>query len=53
MRENRSLFFVSQMVWYFIDGVKPPYGLPASVYGMTEYVVDFKEQDYTLSFGKA
>ncbi|MCB0661453.1 MAG: arginase family protein [Saprospiraceae bacterium] len=51
---DQTAILIAQMVWYFIDGVKNrKMDFPASVYGLTEYIVDFKDQDITLSFWKS
>lgn len=51
---DQTAIQIAQMVWYFIDGVKNrKMDFPASVYGLTEYIVDFKDLDTTLSFWKS
>lgn len=45
---------VAQMIWYFIDGFYQRKGdFPASMEGLVEYIVDFKGQDYQLTFWRS
>ena len=51
---QRSAQAVAQMMWYFIEGFfhrKNDY--PASVGGLTEYIVDLKDQEDKLIFWKS
>lgn len=44
----------AQMIWYFIEGFcNRKYDYPVSNSGMTEYVVDYKDYDYQLTFWKS
>jgi formiminoglutamase len=52
--QHRSAQAVAQMLWYFMEGFyhrKNDY--PASVGGLTEYIVDLKDQDDKLVFWKS
>lgn len=52
--KGQSAQIVAQMVWYFMDGFcarKKDY--PVSNSGMTEYVVDYKNYDYQITFWKS
>lgn len=45
---------ITQLVWYFIEGVfnrKSDY--PVSTDGLTEYIVDYREHDWSLTFWKS
>ncbi len=45
---------IAQLIWYFVDGFnqrKNDY--PASSDSLVEYIVDFKNQDYQLTFWKS
>ncbi len=53
-RDEQTAQVVAQMVWYFLDGYfnrKNDY--PASTDGLTEYIVDFKDHDWSLTFWKS
>ncbi|MEZ4920061.1 MAG: hypothetical protein R2792_13235 [Saprospiraceae bacterium] len=53
-RESMSAQAVAQLVWYFMDGVfnrKNDY--PVSKTSLTEYVVDYPQMNYQLSFWKS
>jgi formiminoglutamase len=44
----------AQAVWYFLEGVTHRCGdFPASVHGMTEYIVDMQKLTYQLTFWKS
>ncbi len=45
---------VAQLIWYFIDGFyHRKNDFPASLDGLTEYIVDFKDGDFHLTFWKS
>lgn len=45
---------LAQMVWYFFDGFANRRGdFPASMDGLTEYIVDFKSHDHSFTFWKS
>ncbi len=45
---------VAQMVWYFIEGfANRKNDFPVSTDGLMEYIVDFKQMDYQLTFWKS
>lgn len=45
---------VAQMAWYFLDGFYNRKGdFPVSTDGLAEYIVDFKQQDYQLTFWRS
>jgi len=45
---------LAQMVWYFFDGFANRKGdFPASMDGLTEYIVDFKGHDHPFTFWKS
>ena len=51
---QQSAKVTSQLIWYCIDGFynrKNDY--PYSINGLTEYIVDTKKNDYTLTFWKS
>ncbi len=53
-REQQTAQAVSQMLWYFLEGFfnrKNDY--PASKDGLTEYIVDFRQLHYQLTFWKS
>lgn len=53
-RKVQTAQAVAQMIWYFIDGFynrKNDY--PVSNEGLVEYIVDFKNQEYQLTFWKS
>lgn len=53
-RKGQTAQAVAQMIWYFIDGFynrKNDY--PVSNEGLVEYIVDFKNQEYQLTFWKS
>ena len=53
-RDGQTAQVASQLVWYFLDGYfnrKSDY--PASTDGLTEYIVDFKDHDWSLTFWKS
>ncbi len=50
----QSAQLIAQMVWYFMDGyVNRKKDYPVTNTGMTEYVVDFKDIDYQITFWKS
>lgn len=53
-RDQQTAQAVSQLVWYFIDGFfnrKNDY--PVSKEGLTEYIVEFRQYNYQLTFWKS
>ena len=51
---GRSAQVMAQMVWYFFDGFANRKGdFPASMDGLTEYLVDFKNLDQPFTFWKS
>ena len=53
-REGQTAQVAGQMVWYFLEGFfnrKKDY--PVSTAGLTEYVVDFRQLNYQLTFWKS
>lgn len=45
---------VAQMIWYFIDGFYNRKGdFPATMEGLAEYIVDFKDHDYQITFWRS
>jgi formiminoglutamase len=53
-RERQTAQVAAQMLWYFLEGLFARKGdYPASTAGLTEYVVDFRKQNYQLTFWKS
>lgn len=55
-KDNQQLTaqVVAQMLWYFTDGVAHrKQDFPVSTEGLTEYVVDLKDLNHTLTFWKS
>jgi formiminoglutamase len=53
-REGQTAQVVGQMIWYFLEGFFSRKGdYPASTSGLTEYVVDFRQLNYQLTFWKS
>lgn len=53
-REGQTAHVAAQMAWYFLEGFfnrKKDY--PVSTAGLTEYVVDFRQLHYQLTFWKS
>lgn len=53
-RSQQTAHVIAQLVWYFLDGVfnrKNDY--PASKDGLTEYIVEFRQYNYQLTFWKS
>ena len=53
-REGQTAQVASQMIWYFLEGFfnrKKDY--PVSTAGLTEYVVEFRQLNYQLTFWKS
>lgn len=45
---------IAQMIWYFLDGFyNRKNDFPVSTDGLVEYIVDFKNMDYQLTFWKS
>jgi formiminoglutamase len=52
--QARTAQVVAQMAWYFLDGLaNRRQDFPASMDGLTEYIVDFKGHDHTFTFWKS
>jgi formiminoglutamase len=53
-REGQSAQAAAQMVWYFLEGFYNRKGdYPVSTAGLTEYVVDFRQMNYQITFWKS
>lgn len=53
-RDNQTAQAISQMVWYFMEGFfNRKNDFPASKDGLTEYIVDFRQLNYQLTFWKS
>jgi formiminoglutamase len=53
-RDQQTAQVIAQLIWYFLDGVfqrKNDY--PASKDGLTEYIVEFRQYNYQLTFWKS
>ncbi|MFK8102414.1 MAG: arginase family protein [Saprospiraceae bacterium] len=51
---NQTAQVIAQLIWYFLDGLSNrKHDYPASLDGLTEYIVGFKSQNYTLTFWKS
>jgi formiminoglutamase len=51
---GRSAQVMSQLLWYFFDGFSNRRSdFPASMDGLTEYIVDFKGHDHPFTFWKS
>lgn len=45
---------IAQIIWYFIDGFSNrKFDFPASMDGLTEYIVDLKSLDYQITFWRS
>ena len=50
-RYHATAKVIAQLIWYFLDGVYHRKGdFPVSTQGLTEYIVDFKTQEYQITF---
>lgn len=53
-KHDQTAQAVSQMIWYFIEGFfHRKNDFPASKDGLTEYIVDFREMNYQLTFWRS
>jgi formiminoglutamase len=53
-RDGQTAQVVSQIIWYFLDGFfNRKNDFPVSSDGLTEYIVDFKDHDWSLTFWKS
>ncbi|MEO0338992.1 MAG: arginase, partial [Bacteroidota bacterium] len=53
-RRGESALAVAQMIWYFMEGFyNRKNDFPISTDGLVEYIVDFKQLDYQLTFWKS
>jgi formiminoglutamase len=53
-RDAQTAQVVAQMVWYFIEGLhNRKNDFPVSTDGLVEYIVDFKQMEYQLTFWKS
>ncbi|MBK6932229.1 MAG: hypothetical protein IPH12_15745 [Saprospirales bacterium] len=53
-RERLTTQAISQMLWYFLEGFfNRKNDFPASKDGLTEYIVDFRQLQYQLTFWKS
>lgn len=51
---GRTAQVQAQLIWYFFDGFSSRWGdFPASMDGLTEYIVDFKGHDHPFTFWKS
>jgi formiminoglutamase len=53
-QRGQTAQLAAQMVWYFIHGYHSRWGdFPASMDGLVEYIVDYKELEYQLTFWRS
>lgn len=53
-RKGQTANVLAQMVWYFLDGLSHRKGdFPITTEGLTEYIVELKNLDYTVTFWKS
>jgi len=53
-RNQQTAIAVSQMVWYFLEGFfNRKNDFPASTDSLTEYIVDFRQMNYQITFWKS
>ncbi len=53
-RKAQTANVLAQMIWYFIDGLSHRKGdFPISTEGLTEYIVEVKSLDFTVTFWKS
>ncbi|MEL6638217.1 MAG: arginase, partial [Bacteroidota bacterium] len=53
-QRDQTAQVVAQLIWYFVDGVyhrKNDY--PSSTDSLVEYIVDFRDQEYQITFWKS
>lgn len=52
--QGQSAMAMAELLWYFLDGFHQRKGdYPASIEGLTEYIVELKRYDYQLTFWKS
>lgn len=52
--DQHTAFVMAEIVWYFLDGLYHRKGdFPVSTEGLTEYIVELKKYNYTLTFWKS
>ena len=53
-KNGQTAKVVAQLIWYFLDGVYARKNdFPATMSGLTEYIVSFKNHDYEITFWKS
>jgi formiminoglutamase len=53
-KDGQTAQVIAQMIWYFLDGFyNRKNDFPVSTDGLVEYIVDFKDLDYQLTFWKS
>lgn len=53
-RKAQTANVLAQMIWYFLDGLSHRKGdFPISTEGLTEYIVEVKSLDFTVTFWKS
>lgn len=53
-KNGQTAKVVAQLIWYFLDGVyHRKSDFPATMSGLTEYIVAFKSHDYEITFWKS
>lgn len=53
-RKSQTANVLAQMIWYFLDGLSHRKGdFPITTDGLTEYIVELKTLDYTVTFWKS
>lgn len=53
-KRQQTAQVMAQMIWYFIEGFySRKNDFPVSTEGLVEYIVDFKDHDYQLTFWKS
>jgi formiminoglutamase len=53
-RKGQTAKVVAQMIWYFLDGLCQRKGdFPMSTEGLTEYIVELKSLEFTVTFWKS
>ncbi|MCB0629448.1 MAG: arginase family protein [Saprospiraceae bacterium] len=53
-KDGQTAQVIAQMIWYFLDGFyNRKNDFPVSTDGLIEYIVDFKDHDYQLTFWKS
>lgn len=53
-RKAQTANVIAQMIWYFLEGINQRKGdFPISTEGLTEYIVELKSLDFTVTFWKS